>query len=224
MPHAGYAYSGPTAGVGYRLLPALVHRVQRVLLLGPPHVVAVRGAEVTAAQAWDTPLGRMAIDEAERARLREASRTAGLALSISDRAHAPEHSVEVQLPFLQQTLPDATVLPVLIGAAPPIVVAQAIEQWWADDALLVVSTDLSHYEPAWAAQEHDQRTSQAIVRVDPDALSDHDACGVQPLRALLHLTARQHGRVRELDRRTSADTAGTPDRVVGYAAFAVEDT
>lgn len=224
VPHAGYVYSGPTAGVAYRLLPALAHRIRRVLLLGPAHLVPVRGAEVTAAAAWVTPLGRVTIDEDGRTRLLQAARRVGLELSRSDRAHAPEHSVEVQLPFLQLTLPDAAVLPVLVGAAPPLVVAQAIEQWWADDALIVLSTDLSHYEPDSTARAHDRRTSEAVVRVDPDALCDRDACGAQPLRALLHLTARHRGQVRELDRRTSADTAGTPERVVGYAAFAVEAT
>ena len=227
VPHAGYVYSGPTAGVGYRLLAALADRVRRVVLLGPPHFVPVPGVEVTAADAWLTPLGPVPVDDDARRRLQGmagsgASRPGG-GVVTSDRAHRPEHSLEVQLPFLQMTLPDATVLPLLVGDGPPAAVADLLEPWWADDTLLVVSTDLSHYEPAAAAARHDGRTSAAVVALDPARIGDRDACGAQPLRALLHLAARHGATVRELDRRTSADTAGTPDRVVGYGAFAVED-
>ena len=86
----------------------------------------------------------------------------------------------------------------------------------------MVSTDLSHYEPQASAQAHDARTSAAIVDVDPSRIGDRDACGARALRVLLTVARRRGAAVRELDRRTSADTAGTPDRVVGYGAYAVE--
>lgn len=228
VPHAGYAYSGPTAGVGYRLLPPLAPRVRRVALLGPPHRVPVDGVEVSAAECWRTPLGVATVDEPGRRRLLEvASRRDPPALGmvrvrVGDTAHAGEHSLEVQIPFLQQTLPQATVLPVLVGEGHPDALATLFDDWWADDALVIVSTDLSHYEPVATARDHDARTSAAVVSGDPDGIGNRDACGAQALRTLLALASRHGARVRELDRRTSADTAGDPDRVVGYAAFAVE--
>lgn len=223
VPHAGYVYSGPTAGVGYRLLPAAASRVRRVLLLGPPHRVPVWGVEASGADAWESPLGVVDVDAAGRRRLVEADATSGRRLvNVGDIAHEPEHSLEVQIPFLQRTLPGVPVLPVLVGDAAAHEVADLVEPWWADDSLVVVSTDLSHYEPDTAARRHDERTSRAIVACDPGAIRDSDACGAQALRVLLTLAARHDARVRELDRRTSADTAGSPDRVVGYGAFAVQ--
>lgn len=223
VPHAGYVYSGPTAGVGYRLLPPLAARVRRVLLLGPPHRVPVWGLEVSAAAEWESPLGRVVVDDAERQRLVEVAEAIGSAMvAVADTAHAPEHSLEVQVPFLQRTLPDASLLPVLAGEGDPARLADLLEHWWADDALVVVSTDLSHYEPDASARHHDARTSAAVVTCDPAGIGARDACGAQALRTMLTLAARHGARVRELDRRTSADTAGDPGRVVGYGAFAVE--
>lgn len=227
VPHAGYVYSGPTAGVGYRLLPALAPRLRRVLLLGPPHRVPVRGLEVSAASTWSTPLGEVSIDADGRQRLLAAgrakrrARVAATLVSASDVAHAPEHSLEVQIPFLQRTLPDLPVLPVLVGDGDPACLADLLESWWSDDALVVVSTDLSHYEPDSSARRHDAATSAAVRACAPERIDDRDACGAQALRVLLTLAGRHGALVRELDRRTSADTAGEPHRVVGYGAFAV---
>ncbi len=224
VPHAGYVYSGPTAGVAYRLLPPLGDRVRRVLLLGPPHRVPVWGLAVSGAREWESPLGTVTLDEVGRRHLLDADvgQTPPIA-SVGDVAHAHEHSLEVQIPFLQRTLPGTTVLPVLVGDGSPSTLADRIDSWWAEDALVVVSTDLSHYEPDAAARRHDARTSAAVLACDPSGIADRDACGAQALRTLLALAARHGAAVRELDRRTSADTAGDPDRVVGYGAFAVED-
>lgn len=223
-PHAGYVYSGPTAGVGYRLLPALGTTLRRVVLAGPAHYVAVRGVALSSADAWQTPLGRVPIDTAARdlvlARARE---VAGIAVAIDDEAHAPEHSLEVQLPFLQRTLPDVPVLPMLVGDSDSHAVADLLAPWWDDAAtLLVVSSDLSHYEPVDVARRLDARTAHAIELADADDLGDRDACGARPLRGVLRLARRHRARVRVLDLRTSADTAGDPYRVVGYGAFAME--
>lgn len=225
VPHAGYVYSGPTAGVGYRLLPAIAPRVRRVLLLGPPHRVPVWGLEVTAADEWESPLGRVVIDAAGRQQLVEVGERrrvrAPSLVTAADTAHAPEHSLEVQVPFLQRTLPGVALLPVLVGEGDPDRLADLLEHWWARDSLVVVSTDLSHYEPLESARRHDARTSAAVQACDAAAIGDRDACGAQALRTLLTLAARHGASVRELDRRTSADTVGDPARVVGYGAFAV---
>jgi hypothetical protein len=223
VPHAGYVYSGPTAGVGYRLLPPLADRLRRVVLLGPAHFVPLLGIEISASDGWATPLGQVSVDAAARAWLVERATPGPVPVTVADTAHAPEHCLEVQLPFLQATLPEVAVLPVLVGESKPDAVADLLTPWWgAADTLLLVSTDLSHYEPAWSAEQHDERTCTAIERADAEAIGDHDACGARPLRALLRLARRSNARVRRLDRRTSADTAGSPHRVVGYGAFAVE--
>lgn len=223
VPHAGYVYSGPTAGVGFRLLPATSARVRRILLLGPAHRVPVRGLEVSAADEWASPLGRVCVDADERRRLVEEGARRGLRgmVRVADVAHAPEHSLEVQVPFLQRTLPGVPVLPVLVGDGDAACLADLLEHWWSDDAVVVASTDLSHYEPLESARRHDARTSAAVQACDPVAIGSRDACGAQALRTLLTLAARHGASVLELDRRTSADTVGDPSRVVGYAAFAV---
>lgn len=223
VPHAGYVYSGPTAGVAYRHLAPLAGRLRRILLLGPPHFVPVLGVAVSGAERWRTPLGDVAVDADGRAALRTASHAEGVPwlVVVDDHPHAREHSLEVQLPFVQVTLPGVPVLPVLVGDGPVDAVAGLLADWWCEDALIVVSTDLSHYESQTSAQRHDARTAAAVVSADPDAIDDRDACGSRALRVLLTMAAQRGARVHELDRRTSADTAGTPERVVGYGAFAV---
>jgi AmmeMemoRadiSam system protein B len=226
VPHAGYVYSGPTAGVGYRLLPALAPDIRRVVLLGPAHYVPVDGVAASSADAWETPLGDVEVDtEARDALFARAGARAGRGprVAVDDTAHAPEHCLEVQIPFLQQTLPGVPVVPLLVGTGDAGAVADLLEPWWDDpETLIVVSTDLSHYEPVDVARQLDARTAAAVCRVDADAVGDRDACGARPLRAVLTLAARHGATVRLLDLRTSADTAGDPLRVVGYGAFAVE--
>jgi AmmeMemoRadiSam system protein B len=223
VPHAGYVYSGPVAGVAYRLLAALAARIERVLLLGPPHRVPVWGLQVSAADVWSTPVGDMPVDDAGRRALLAAAAARGLGdlVEVSEAAHGPEHSLEVQVPFLLATLPDVPVLPVLVGEGDTGDMADCLTDWWAEASLVVVSTDLSHYEPVGSAQQHDARTAAAILAADAARIGDHDACGSRALRVMLTLARRAGASVLELDRRTSADTAGTPDRVVGYGAYLV---
>jgi MEMO1 family protein len=223
VPHAGYVYSGPTAGVAYRRLPGRQADVTRVLLLGPAHYVPVRGLALSSADAWRTPLGDVALDTAAGRDLVARARGLGtVAAGVDDAAHAPEHSLEVQLPFLQATLPDAALLPVLVGEGDADAVARVLQPLWDDPGtVVVVSTDLSHYHPQAQAQLLDARTADAVVRADAAAIGDRDACGCRPLRAVLRLARDSAAPIRLLDLRTSADTAGDPGRVVGYGAFAV---
>jgi AmmeMemoRadiSam system protein B len=191
-----------------------------VLLLGPAHYVPVLGMAASSADAWTTPLGEVPLDGAGRETL---LRQAPDVVGVSDGAHGPEHSLEVQLPFLQTVLPGVPVLPLLVGDVPATTGARVLLPLWQDPSVLVlVSSDLSHYEPAASAERHDGRTAAAICALDVAGIGDRDACGARPLRVLLTLAAASAATVRLLDRRTSADTAGTPDRVVGYGAFAVE--
>ena len=218
-PHAGYRYSGAIAAHAYTLLAPWRERIRRVVLLGPTHRVAVRGLAVPSARAFETPLGRITLDAAAMAALASLPQVV-----CSDEAHALEHSLEVQLPFLQRALAPAsfTLVPLAVGRASAAQVQQALELvWGGDETLVVVSTDLSHYLSYDEARVADRATVDAILRLDPEI--DHEqACGATPLAGAL-LAARAHGLVpRLLDLRNSGDTAGDRSRVVGYGAVAFD--
>jgi len=215
VPHAGYVYSGPIAATGYRTLAAARDTVRRVVLIGPAHYVGVDGLAVSSADAFVTPLGVVPVD----AELRDRA-LALPGVTIDDHAHAPEHSLEVHLPFLQRTLTDFSVLPLVVGRADPGTVAAVLDAvWGGPDTLVVVSSDLSHYLDQRAASARDRATAAAIVDGRGDDITSEEACGAAPVRGLL-LAARAHGLHAELlDLRTSADTAGDPTRVVGYGTF-----
>ncbi len=215
VPHAGYVYSGPIAASAYRRIDP--DPVRRVLLLGPSHRTPLRGLAVPTADRFATPLGEVTVDDPMRAALL----AAGLA-APDDAAHRLEHSLEVQLPFLQAVLPDVPVLPVAVGVTPTATVADAVDTVWDPETLVVVSSDLSHYEPYAVAQRHDRTTARAITDLAAGAIGDLDACGGFALRGLLVAAARHGLRMRLLDLRNSGDTAGDRDRVVGYGAFALE--
>ena len=191
--------------------------ITRVVLLGPAHRVAVDGIAAASAEAFATPLGPVRVDTERRDALVEA----GLVV-VRDDVHAPEHSLEVQLPFLQVVLGDVAVLPLAVGQVAAGQVADVLDAvWGGDETLIVVSSDLSHYHDHATATTLDRRTAAAIVGQRPDLLGATDACGMRPIRGLL-LAAERHGLGTELvDLRTSADTAGSPERVVGYGAFAL---
>lgn len=214
-PHAGYVFSGPVAGSAYARVAR--GRVTRVVILGPAHRVADAGVAASSADAFSTPLGQLPVDTSTR----DALVDAGL-VTVRDDAHASEHSLEVQLPFLQVCLGDVVVLPLVVGQVDPERVAEVLERvWGGEETLVVVSTDLSHYLDHATATQVDRRTAEAVVARRPDRLGRYDACGLIPLQGLL-LAAERHGLdVELLDLRTSADTAGGPDRVVGYGAFAL---
>jgi AmmeMemoRadiSam system protein B len=217
VPHAGYVYSGAVAASAYARLAELRGRIRRVVLLGPTHRVYVRGLALPGVERFATPLGEIQLD-------REAMQ--GIAdlpqVTTSVAAHQMEHSLEEQLPFLQQVLGDFMLLPLAVGEASADEVASVLEQvWGGDETLIVISSDLSHFLPDALARKVDGATVDAILALDPH-LSHEQACGATPVNGLL-LAARRHGlHPVALDVRNSSDTAGDPERVVGYAAFAFE--
>lgn len=218
VPHAGYIYSGPVAGSAYATLKDIAPRIRRVVLLGPTHRVAVRGLALPDADAFDTPLGRIPLDEAAMqavARLPQ--------VVVNGAAHAQEHSLEVQLPFLQTMLDEFTLLPLAVGRATAEEVAEVLETvWGGDETLIVISSDLSHYLPYSAAQFVDGKTAEDIVKLR-QPIELEQACGGIPISGLL-LAARAHQlKPHLLDLRNSGDTAGDRERVVGYAAFAFSE-
>jgi AmmeMemoRadiSam system protein B/AmmeMemoRadiSam system protein A len=220
VPHAGWVFSGPIAAHAYARLAPLAGRIRRVVLLGPAHRVPFRGIALSGAEAWASPLGPVPLDS-EGARI--LSRLP--AIMRFDDAHAQEHALEVQLPFLQCVLGDGfRLLPLLVGDDPPEHVAAALDLvWGGPETLVVVSTDLSHYLDADACRLKDDQTRAAIESLDPARLGRDDACGRLPLAGLLLVARRRGLRIETLDIRHSGDTAGTRDRVVGYGAWALID-
>jgi AmmeMemoRadiSam system protein B/AmmeMemoRadiSam system protein A len=215
VPHAGYVYSGPVAASAYALLRGARGAVRRVVLLGPCHRFPVRGVALPGVAAFDTPLGRVPLDGQAVAAL------AGMPqVEVSGPAHALEHSLEVQLPFLQTVLGEFTLVPLAVGSVSPGAVAEVIERLWGGpETLVVVSSDLSHYLDYAAAQEIDRATVDAIVGLR-DEIDHEQACGATPVAGLVHAARRQGLVPQLLDLRNSGDTAGDRDRVVGYASIA----
>ncbi|HUO45038.1 MAG TPA: AmmeMemoRadiSam system protein B [Burkholderiales bacterium] len=218
-PHAGYVYSGPIAASVYAQLAPARQTIRRIVLLGPAHRVLVRGLALPAAQAFATPLGAVPLDEAAVARIAALPQ-----VTVSDAAHAAEHSLEVHLPFLQTLFENFSVVPLVVGDATAEQVAQVLDALWGGpETLIVVSSDLSHYLGYSDAQAIDRATAQSVLNLD-GILSHSQACGGTPVNGLL-LTARRRGLQPELlDLRNSGDTAGDRRRVVGYGAFAFYET
>lgn len=214
-PHAGYIYSAPIAATAYRLLSPFQDRISRVVLLGPVHRVWVNGLALPGVDAFETPLGTIALDHGAMARLSDLPQVETLAA-----AHAQEHSLEVQLPFLQTVLGSFKLVPLVVGGASAEEVAQVLERLWGgEETLIVVSSDLSHYLPYQVSSNVDKATARAILGMRTDLVGEQ-ACGAHPINGLL-LAAKRHGlRPHLLDLRNSGDTAGDRERVVGYGAFA----
>lgn len=215
VPHAGYIYSGPVAASAYASLRAVASRIRRVILLGPTHRVAIQGLALPDADAFVTPLGQISLDTQA---MRTLSRLPQV--TISSAAHAFEHALEVQLPFLQMVLNDFTLLPLAVGNASSEEVAEVLqESWGGDETLIVISSDLSHYLPYEVSQLVDRKTAQDILKLR-SGISHDEACGATPINGLLLAARAHHLTPHLLDLRNSGDTAGPRDGVVGYAGFA----
>ena len=214
-PHAGYVYSGPIAGSAYASIVPFCDEIDRVVLLGPAHRVYLRGLAAPVADAFETPLGRVPIDRAAITALLDLPQ-----VGISSEAHALEHSLEVQLPFLQTVLETFTLVPLLVGDATGEEVAEVLDRVWGGrETLIVVSSDLSHYYDDETAHRLDARTSRAIEAMQPEAIESEGACGQRPIQGLLLAARARQLLVDTVDLRTSGDTHGPRDQVVGYGAY-----
>jgi AmmeMemoRadiSam system protein B/AmmeMemoRadiSam system protein A len=216
VPHAGYVYSGPVAAHAYDELSPARGVAKRVVLLGPVHRVPVRGLAAPGATAFATPLGEIQVDRAALRSVQDLPQVVE-----SDAAHAFEHSLEVQLPFLQQVLGEFALVPFAVGMASVGEVAQVIERLWSEpETVVIVSTDLSHYHSYQDARRIDSGTLARVAAYATDI--DHDeACGATPLNGLLSFAKTRSMRIKQLAACNSGDTAGDKGRVVGYSSFAL---
>jgi AmmeMemoRadiSam system protein B len=218
VPHAGYIYSGPIAASAYASLEKSAVAIRRVVLFGPAHRVWVAGLAAPSADRFETPLGQVPIDRAAIDAVMHLHQ-----VEINDAAHSAEHSLEVQLPFLQTVLDDFALAPFVVGGASPAEVAEVMDALWGGpETLVVVSSDLSHYLPYAEARRIDRATADSILDRKPLSRQEQ-ACGATPINGLLEVARRRKLQPALLDLRNSGDTAGDRDRVVGYAAFAFSE-
>lgn len=216
VPHAGYVYSGPVAACAYRRLAGIESAIDRVVLLGPAHRVFLDGMAVPETMAFATPLGEIPLDLTA---IEAISDMPGVCRS--DAAHAREHSLEVQLPFLQTMLADFRLVPVVVGRCEAERVANLIDALWGGpETLIVISSDLSHFLPYLKAREVDGNTCRRILDKDGQLTGD-EACGAYAINGLLRSRHCQTLTIEAVDLRNSGDTAGDRRKVVGYGAFAL---
>jgi MEMO1 family protein len=216
VPHAGTVYSGPIAATAYRLLIQYRHVIRKVILLGPAHRVYLHGLALPSVDQFQTPLGNINLDTKTIQKLVHDFPQ----ITFSDAAHAEEHSLEVQLPFLQEVLASFRLIPFVVGDATQQDVADVIEHLWGgDECLIIISTDLSHFHHYEEALKLDQASAELIESFQGELLGDKSACGRIPMRGLLHLAQQKGMSIKRFDLRNSGDTSGRKDQVVGYGAW-----
>ncbi len=213
VPHAGYVYSGPIAASGFARIAAAADQLERVVIIGPAHRIYVEGLTWPGTPYLRTPLGDIEVDVAAIRAIPE--------IVAHPAVHAREHSLEVELPFVQRLAPRAKVIPIAASHASPHVVGKVLEALWGGpETLIVISSDLSHYHPYTEAHELDRRTAAKIIALDT-GLEGGEACGCTGINGLAWIARRRNLRVEVIDLRNSGDTAGPRDEVVGYGAFAL---
>ena len=216
VPHAGYIYSGSTAAIAYASIRPLAKQISRVVLLGPAHRVHLRGMALPAVDYFETPLGTVAIDSGAIQQLLTLPQ-----VQIMDAAHWQEHSLEVQLPFLQSVLDKFSLVPIVVGDATGSEAMQVLDMLWdGPETLIVVSSDLSHYHDYSTAQYIDRSTCEAIEKLDIDHIDYQQACGCNAVKGLLLSAKKRNMKVQTLALSNSGDTSGGRERVVGYGSWA----
>ncbi len=216
VPHAGYRYSGVVAASGYSLLKNLKTTINTVVMIGPSHRVGFNGVAVPSVDYFATPLGDVQIDKNKIAAISKLP-----FVQTRDDAHLQEHSLEVQLPFLQTLLDDFAIVPLVAGNASAAEIAMILEQLWGGpETLILISSDLSHFHDYNTAKQMDSATSLAIEQLKPELINYDSACGKVPVTGLLSIARKLGLKAKRLDLRNSGDTEGSKDKVVGYGAYA----
>ena len=216
-PHAGYIYSGVVAGAAFARFERDHEAIRKIVLLGPSHRVSFEGIALSHAEAFGTPLGAVSVDKEAIDQIRTLPQ-----VRVFEAAHEHEHSLEVELPFLQAVLDEFSIVPLVVGQATDQEICEVIEKLWGGrETRIVVSSDLSHYHDYKTARQIDQETARSIEECGGEKIGSKQACGYLPIRGLLR-SARHHAlEAQTVDLRNSGDTAGPRDRVVGYGAFAL---
>ncbi len=219
VPHAGYIYSGSIAGAAYSLLIDYAHTINNVILLGPSHHVGFQGLAGSHFTRFSTPLGEIPLDIETLNKLERLPQ-----VSLLNEAHELEHSLEVQLPFLQEVLGHFLLSPLVVGQCNKQAVAEVIEAVSdIPNSLIIISTDLSHFHKYEVCQHLDGQTSVDILQLHSQ-LNGEQACGCKALNGLLFWAKQQGLHIELIDLKNSGDSAGPKERVVGYGAYALYDS
>lgn len=222
VPHAGYVYSGITAAHAYG---SSDFRNRKILLIGPNHRSSPYEVSLYGEGKWKTPLGEIAIDIQGSGQLKDLCPI----MVKNESAHRSEHSLEVQVPFLQKvTDNEFTVVPVLLGDQSESTILNLSECIYAviSEYVIIASSDLNHYESLQITREKDERIIRAIVSLDVHSLYEtiketrSTPCGYGAIAFLMDITKRLHGKIELLHHTTSADASGDESEVVGYASLA----
>ena len=213
-PHAGYIYSGIVAAAGYR---QIAPSTRTVILIGPSHRFPLKGASIPTVTAYRTPLGDVRL-----AQLAFRLRKLPIFESIPE-AHKMEHSLEVQIPFLQVMLKEFEIVPILINSGDPKALAAALAPHIDNNTLIVASTDLSHYYPYERAVSLDRICTSAITNAEFSRMPLCEACGKRAVMTLMHIAEIKNWDAKMIDYKNSGDTAGGKNNVVGYASIAFVD-
>ncbi|MEZ8096856.1 AmmeMemoRadiSam system protein B [Photobacterium swingsii] len=219
VPHAGYIFSGRVAAKAYQALLDVADTIKHVILIGPSHRYFFQGCALPTAEQFSSPLGNVTLNTQTIATLSEIED-----FELSEQAHALEHSLEVQLPFLQTVLSNFSLLPILTSNVSPAKLAKLIDPLWqSNDTLLVVSSDLSHFHPYHKAQRIDRNTCHLIEHFEP-TLTPEQACGSTGINTLLLLAKQRGYQLTRLALNNSGDTAGDKEKVVGYVSYLISNT
>ena len=212
VPHAGYVYSGFTANVAYMVASSRID-IKRVVVIGPSHRVAFKGASVALFDTYESPCGYLAIDKKFSKRLQESYKS----INFFENSHQ-EHSTEVQIPFIQHYFSSTPIVEIVYGDIEPDELATIMEDILQDSSnLLVISTDLSHFYTQKEAKQLDSICIKAVADMDIDMLDRGcEACGMIGIKAILKAAKNKALKTEILDYRTSADASGDDSRVVGY--------
>lgn len=214
VPHAGYIYSGDVAAHAYAYLLNFKKNIKRVVILGPSHRVALQGCAISSYDAFTTPLGNVVVDKKGCQQLLEL----GLVQEL-DQAHDWEHSLEVQLPFLQYCLNDFCILPIVVGLCQPEDISKILSVFNDNaDTIFIISTDLSHYHSYVHAQALDNYSIEKILNLVP-CLEPNDACGSYAVNGLLQFCRDHNWQLTLVKKANSGDYCQEKNKVVGYASF-----
>ncbi len=215
VPHAGYIYSGPFAGQGYALLKPHSKRgvVPTVWVLAPSHFYPFQGVSVGPYTHWETPLGMVPVSPKAQKLLHFAPDL----ITDDPLPHVREHSLEVQLPFLQYVSGNFHLVPLSFGDVDIPSIAEVIMQHLDSEDIIIVSTDLSHYYPDYIARQLDEETLEVALSGDWKGLLSREACGRYPWATGVYIAKQMGWNPKVIAYGTSADTAGDASSVVGYA-------
>lgn len=218
VPHAGLQFSGSVAATAYATLKPFRDQIKRVVLVGPSHHFKYDGLATSSANGFATPLGTVVVDRDGVVQAQSV-----LDVHVDDRVHQDEHSLELQLPFLQKVLGDFSFIPLAVGNTTPDRVAEVLNRLWgSQETLIVVSSDLSHYHRYPDAVQIDGETARMIGQRQWESLTSSHACGYRGIAGLLQVADARGLSVSTIDLRNSGDTAGGKHWVVGYGSFVVE--